>query len=54
MYHYHRLFKALQHYIVLLIIGVSGHLGWVSGVLFGGKARSRLLLEGLGVKELPI
>ena len=33
MYHHHRLFQALQHYILLLIIDVSGHLGWASGVL---------------------
>ena len=38
---------------MLLIIGVSVHLGWVSGVLFEGKVRSRLLLEGLGVKGTP-
>ena len=38
---------------MLLIIDGSGHLGWVSRVLFGGKTRSptRLLVEGLRVNS---
>ena len=51
MYHYHHLSKLCN--IVLLLIDFSGHVGEGFGDFFGGKARSRLLVEGWGVKEPP-
>ena len=39
--------------MVLLKIDVSSHLGWVLGVSLR-KAQSRILVEGMGVKEPPL